>query len=113
VAPNNSALPVRIRQSRGPIPNLTPQARSVFKKPQPLFKPANTFSFFGSHIDLFTKMAQYDEEKIVPGAPRPPIAIMASTAKPPDPMPCALAAVLLPESRAHGCHIVPETGFSD
>jgi len=27
---------------------------------------------------------------------------MASTPKPPDPMPCALAAVLLPESRAHG-----------
>ena len=30
---------------------------------------------------------------------------MASTAKPPDPMPCALASVLMPESRAHGCHI--------
>jgi hypothetical protein len=30
---------------------------------------------------------------------------MASTAKPPDPMPCALAAVLLPESLAHGCHM--------
>ena len=29
VAPNNSALPVRTRQSRGPIPNLTPQARSM------------------------------------------------------------------------------------
>jgi hypothetical protein len=36
--------------------------------------------------------------------PRHPIA-MTSTAKPPDPMPCALAAVLLPESRAHGCHM--------
>ena len=35
---------------------------------------------------------------------RHPIA-MASTAKPPDSMPCALAAILLPESRAHGCHI--------
>jgi hypothetical protein len=30
---------------------------------------------------------------------------MESTAKPPDPMPCALAAVLLPESHAHGCHM--------
>jgi hypothetical protein len=30
---------------------------------------------------------------------------MASTAKPPDPMPCALASILLPESRAHGCHM--------
>jgi hypothetical protein len=30
--------------------------------------------------------------------PRHPI-VMASTAKPPDPMPCALSAVLLPESR--------------
>ena len=30
---------------------------------------------------------------------------MASTAKSPDPMPCALAAVLLPESLAHGCHM--------
>jgi hypothetical protein len=28
---------------------------------------------------------------------------MASTAKPPDPMPCALAAALLPGSRAFGC----------
>jgi len=29
---------------------------------------------------------------------------MSSTAKPPDPMPCALAALLLPECRAHGGH---------
>jgi hypothetical protein len=29
---------------------------------------------------------------------------MASTAKPPDPMPCALAVILLPESRAPVCH---------
>ena len=29
---------------------------------------------------------------------------MASTAKPPDPMPCALAAILFPESRTHACH---------
>jgi len=36
--------------------------------------------------------------------PRHPIAI-ASTTKPPDPMPYALAAILLPESRAHGCHM--------
>jgi hypothetical protein len=28
---------------------------------------------------------------------------MVSTAKHPDPMPCALAAILLPESCAHGC----------
>ncbi len=35
---------------------------------------------------------------------RHPITI-ASTAKPPDPMPCALAVILLPESRAHGCHM--------
>ena len=30
---------------------------------------------------------------------------MASMAEPPDPMPCALAAILLPALRAHGCHI--------
>jgi hypothetical protein len=30
---------------------------------------------------------------------------MASTANPRDPMPCALASVLLPESLAHGCHM--------
>jgi hypothetical protein len=30
---------------------------------------------------------------------------MASTAEPPDPMPCALASILLPESRVHGCHM--------
>ena len=35
--------------------------------------------------------------------PRHPIT-MASTAKHPDPMPCALAAILLPESRAHVSH---------
>jgi hypothetical protein len=28
-----------------------------------------------------------------------------SAAEPPDPMPCSLAAVLLPGSRAHGCHV--------
>jgi len=36
--------------------------------------------------------------------PRHPIT-MASTAEPPDPLSCALAAILLPESRAHGCHM--------
>ena len=30
---------------------------------------------------------------------------MASTTNPPDPIPCALATVLLPELRAHGCHM--------
>ena len=30
---------------------------------------------------------------------------MESTAKPPDPMPCALAAILLPESRVHDYHM--------
>ncbi len=30
---------------------------------------------------------------------------MASTAKHPDPMPCALASILWPELRAHGCHM--------
>ena len=30
---------------------------------------------------------------------------MVSTTNPPDPMPCALAAILLAESRAHGCHM--------
>jgi len=30
---------------------------------------------------------------------------MASTAEPPDPMPCALAAILLPASRARGCRM--------
>jgi hypothetical protein len=44
--------------------------------------------------------------KLHHGDPHPYIRIaMASTAKPPDPMPCALTAVLLPESRAHGCHM--------
>ena len=36
---------------------------------------------------------------------------MASTAKPPDPMPCALAAVLLQESRAHGCQMHDDRPF--
>ena len=37
-------------------------------------------------------------------AARHPIA-MASTAKTPDPMPCALTEVLRPESRTHNCHM--------
>jgi hypothetical protein len=36
--------------------------------------------------------------------PRHPIT-MASTAETPDPMPCALAAILLPESCARGCRM--------
>ena len=36
--------------------------------------------------------------------PRHPID-MSSTVNPPDPMPCALAAVLLLELHAHGCHM--------
>jgi hypothetical protein len=36
--------------------------------------------------------------------PRHPIA-MSSTVKPPDPMKCALVVILLPESRAHACHV--------
>ena len=36
--------------------------------------------------------------------PRHPIN-MGSTVKPPDPMPCALAAILLLESLAQGCHM--------
>jgi hypothetical protein len=36
--------------------------------------------------------------------PRHPIS-MASTTKPPNPMPCALAAILLPESLAQDCHM--------
>jgi hypothetical protein len=35
---------------------------------------------------------------------------MASTAKTPDPMTCALSAALLPGSRVHGCRVV---GFID
>ena len=31
--------------------------------------------------------------------------VLAFTAKTPDPIPCALAALLLPELRAHGCHL--------
>jgi hypothetical protein len=42
--------------------------------------------------------------------PRHPIT-MVSTAKPPDPMSCALAAILLPESLANGCHM-QKTMFS-
>jgi len=38
---------------------------------------------------------------------------MASTANPPDPMPCALAAVLLPESRARTAAIYRKPCFLD
>jgi hypothetical protein len=53
---------------------------------------------------LLAKMLVTKNRSRQRSTPRHPIA-MASTAKPPYPMPCALAAVLLPESRAHGCHM--------
>ena len=50
-------------------------------------------------------MAKYEKNRSTRrSTPRHPIA-MASTAKPPDPMPCALAAILLPESSAPACHM--------
>ena len=52
-----------------------------------------------------THMAKYGKNRSTRrSTPRHPIA-MASTAKPPDPMPCALAAILLPESSAPACHM--------
>ena len=51
-----------------------------------------------------THMTKYEKNRSTRrSTPRHPIA-MASTAKPPDPMPCALAAILFPESRTHACH---------
>jgi len=54
---------------------------------------------------LPSKMAKYEKNRSTRrSTPRHPIA-MASTAKPPDPMPCALASILLPESLAPACHM--------
>jgi hypothetical protein len=51
-------------------------------------------------LGVAPKMVKYEKNRSTRrSTPRHPIA-MASTAKPPDPMPCALAAILLPESRA-------------
>jgi len=51
------------------------------------------------------KMAKYEKNRSTRrSTPRHPI-VMASTAKPPDPMPCALTAILLPESSAPACHM--------
>ena len=48
-------------------------------------------------------MAKYEKNSSTwRSTPRHPIA-MASTAKPPAPMPCALAVILLPESLATAC----------
>ncbi len=50
-------------------------------------------------------MAKYERKRSARrSTPRHPIT-MPSTAEPPDPMPCALAAILLPESCAHGCRM--------
>jgi len=50
-------------------------------------------------------MAKYEKNRSTRRSkPRHPIA-MSSTAKPPDPMPCALAAILLPESLSPACHM--------
>ena len=50
-------------------------------------------------------MAKYEKKRSARrSTPRHPIT-MASTAEPPDPMPCALAVILLPVSRARGCRM--------
>ncbi len=50
-------------------------------------------------------MAKYEKKRSARlSTPRHPIT-MVSTAEPPDPMPCALASILLSESRPHGCHM--------
>ena len=50
-------------------------------------------------------MAKYEKKRSARrSTPRHPIT-MASTAEPPDPMSCELTVILLPESRAHGCHM--------
>ena len=49
------------------------------------------------------KMAKYEKKRSARrSTPRRPIT-MASTAEPPDPIPCALAAILLPASHEPGC----------
>jgi hypothetical protein len=51
------------------------------------------------------EMAKYEKKRSARrSTPRHPIT-MASTAEPPDPMPCALAVILLPVSRARGCRM--------
>ena len=56
-------------------------------------------------------MAEYEKNRSTRrSTPRHPIA-MASTTKPPDPMPCALAAILLPESRARTAAICKKACF--
>jgi len=48
-------------------------------------------------------MAKYEKKRSARrSTPRRPIT-MASTAEPPDPIPCALAVILLPASHASGC----------
>ncbi len=50
-------------------------------------------------------MAKYERKRSARlSTPRHPIT-MASTAEPPDPMPCALAAILLPESCVRSCRM--------
>jgi hypothetical protein len=52
-----------------------------------------------------SKMVKYEKNSSTRrSTPKYPIA-MASTAKPPDPMPCAQSAILLPESHAPACHM--------
>ena len=59
---------------------------------------------WGTEADC-SKMAKYEKKRSARrSTPRHPIT-MASTAEPPDPMPCALAAILLPESCARGCRM--------
>ena len=65
----------------------------------------NTHPAFTTVVrELVRKWLSTKNRSIRRSTPRHPIT-MASTVESPDPMTCALAAILLPESCAHGCHM--------
>jgi hypothetical protein len=65
----------------------------------------NTHPVFTTVVrELVRKWLSTKNRSIRRSTPRHPIT-MASTVESPDPMTCALAAILLPESCAHGCHM--------
>jgi len=60
---------------------------------------------FHHHTCQTPKMTKYEKKRSARRSTQRHPITMASTAEPPDPMPCALATILLQASRAHGCRM--------
>jgi len=110
--PKDRAAPVEAAP-KPPAPNIPPESAPEATVPSELpcvpgLLPTVLISVgFARVIRHYraAKWLKYEKNRSTRrSTPRHPIA-MVSTAKPPDPMPCALTAILLSESSAPACHM--------